>query len=54
MTNKEFGILELLERNKGQVFSKEQIYDYVWGEAIGLCVFLFLSALVQRCGINGE
>lgn len=32
MTNKEFGILELLARNKGQVFSKEQIYDYVWGE----------------------
>lgn len=32
MTNKEFGILELLARNKGQVFSKEQIYDYAWGE----------------------
>ena len=32
MTNKEFDILELLARNKGQVFSKEQIYDYVWGE----------------------
>ena len=28
MTNKEFGILELLARNKGQVFSREQIYDY--------------------------
>ncbi len=33
MTNKEFGILELLVRNKGQVFSKEQIYDQVWGES---------------------
>ena len=32
MTNKEFDILELLARNKGQVFSKEQIYDQVWGE----------------------
>lgn len=31
MTNKEFDILELLARNKGQVFSKEQIYDRVWG-----------------------
>lgn len=32
MTNKEFDILELLARNKGQVFSKEQIYDQIWGE----------------------
>ena len=32
MTNKEFDILELLARNKGQVFSKDQIYDQVWGE----------------------
>ncbi len=32
MTNKEFDILELLARDKGQVFSKEQIYDQVWGE----------------------
>lgn len=32
MTNNEFDILELLARNKGQVFSKEQIYDHVWGE----------------------
>lgn len=30
--DKEFDILELLARNKGQVFSKEQIYDQVWGE----------------------
>ena len=30
--HKEFDILELLARNKGQVFSKEQIYDQVWGE----------------------
>lgn len=32
MTNKEFDILELLARNKGQVFTKDQIYDQVWGE----------------------
>lgn len=32
MTNKEFDILELLARNKGQVFSKEQIYDQIWRE----------------------
>lgn len=32
ITNKEFDILELLARNKGQVFSKKQIYDQVWGE----------------------
>jgi len=31
MTNKEFGILELLARNKGQVFSKEQLYERVRG-----------------------
>ena len=30
LTNKEFDILELLARNKGQVFSKEQIYDQAW------------------------
>lgn len=33
VTNKEFDILELLARNKGQVFSKEQIYDQIWGES---------------------
>ena len=33
MTNKEFDILELLARNKGQVFTKNQIYDQVWGES---------------------
>ena len=32
MTSKEFDILEFLVRNKGQVFSKEQIYDRIWGE----------------------
>ena len=33
MTKKEFYILELLTRNKGQVFTKNQIYDQVWGES---------------------
>lgn len=33
MTNKEFTILELLARNRGQVFSKEQIYDQVWDDS---------------------
>lgn len=32
MTNKEFDILKLLAENRGQVFSKEQIYDQVWRE----------------------
>lgn len=32
MTSKEFDILEFLARNKGQVFSKQQIYEHVWGE----------------------
>lgn len=32
MTSKEFDILEFLARNRGQVFSKEQIYDRIWGE----------------------
>ncbi len=32
MTNKEFDILRLLAENRGQVFSKEQIYDQIWGE----------------------
>lgn len=35
MTSKEFDILEFLARNKGQVFSKEQIYDRIWGEYYG-------------------
>lgn len=30
-TSKEFDILELLAANMGQVFTKEQIYDRVWG-----------------------
>lgn len=30
-TSKEFDILELLAANRGQVFSKGQIYDRVWG-----------------------
>lgn len=32
MTNKEFEILLFLVRHKGQVFSKEQIYDQIWGD----------------------
>ncbi|MDO4168683.1 MAG: winged helix-turn-helix domain-containing protein [Lachnospiraceae bacterium] len=32
MTSKEFDILEFLAKNRGQVFSKEQIYDRIWGE----------------------
>ena len=32
MTAKEFDILELLARNSGQVFSKEEIYERIWGE----------------------
>lgn len=32
MTSKEFEILEFLARNQGQVFSKEQIYNRIWGE----------------------
>lgn len=31
LTGKEFEILMLLAENKGQVFSKEQIYNRVWG-----------------------
>ena len=32
LTNYEFGILYLLARHPGQVFSKEQIYNQVWKE----------------------
>ena len=32
LTGKEFQILMLLARNRGRVFSKEQIYDIVWEE----------------------
>lgn len=31
LTKKEFEIVELLALNEGQVFSKDQIYDKVWG-----------------------
>lgn len=30
LTGKEFQILMLLAKNRGRVFSKEQIYDMVW------------------------
>ena len=33
LTPKEFDILYLLARNRGQVFSKEQIYQAVWDDA---------------------
>ena len=33
LTAKEFDILELLARNKGRVFSKDEIYDRIWGES---------------------
>ena len=32
LTPKEFDILELLARNSGRVFSKEEIYERIWGE----------------------
>ncbi len=31
LTKKEFNIVELLSLNKGQVFSKERIYEHIWG-----------------------
>lgn len=31
LTGKEFQILTLTAKNKGRVFSKEQIYDLIWG-----------------------
>lgn len=31
LTKKEFGVIELLAINCGQVFSKEQIYEKIWG-----------------------
>lgn len=31
MTNKEFMILELLAMHQGQVFTREQIYEKLWG-----------------------
>ena len=35
LTRYEFELLCLLARNPGRVFSKEQIYAYVWREDIG-------------------
>ncbi|GFO86620.1 helix-turn-helix domain-containing protein [Anaerostipes butyraticus] len=31
MTAKEFDLLYFLFSHKGQVFTKEQLYEYVWG-----------------------
>lgn len=31
LTNKEFEVFYLLFSHKGQIFSKEQIYNHVWG-----------------------
>ncbi|ERM16036.1 winged helix-turn-helix domain-containing protein [Brevibacillus laterosporus] len=31
LTKKEFDIIELLATNPGQVFSKEQIFEKIWG-----------------------
>ena len=36
LTRYEFDFLWLLARNPGRVFSKEQIYAYVWKEDIGI------------------
>lgn len=32
LTKKEFLILELLMKNQGKIFTKQQIFDYVWDE----------------------
>lgn len=32
LTSKEFEILALLAGNPGQAFSREQIYEHIWGE----------------------
>ena len=32
LTPKEFDILHLLIRNKGRVFTRDEIFDYVWNE----------------------
>ena len=43
LTGKEFQILMLLARNRGRVFSKEQIYDIVWEEPYSGDYNIFMS-----------
>jgi len=57
MTNKEFDILELLARNKGQVFSKEQIYERVWNDDFRYAntgVSDIISSLRKKLGLNAR
>jgi len=57
LTYVEFMILELLSSKKGQVFSRAQILDYLWGSSKGVTertVDVHIRHLRSKLGASGE
>jgi len=57
LTYVEFMILELLSSRKGQVFSRAQILDYLWGSSKGVTertVDVHIRHLRNKLGASGE
>lgn len=50
MTAKEFDLLYFLFSHKGQVFTKEQLYEYVWGYA-DVTDARNLTSFIRRSGV---
>jgi DNA-binding response OmpR family regulator len=55
LSQTEFRCLDLLASNEGQVFSREQILESVWGNSVHVCdrnVDSFVSRLRKKNGLN--
>ena len=55
LTSKEFEILALLAANPGQVFTRGQIYEHIWGEGSGVeetSITVFIRKIREKIEAN--
>lgn len=55
LTPNEYGVLKLLMRNKGRVFSSNEIYEYVWDQPaydVKKIISVYISNLREKLEIN--
>ena len=57
LTTREFQVLDFLTKNTGQVFSKEQLYENVWGQSEFMdenTIAVYVKRLREKLGIIGR
>lgn len=57
LTTREFQVLDFFTKNAGQVFSKEQLYENVWGQSEFMdenTIAVYVKRLREKLGIIGQ